>query len=143
MSLRVRNVTIIGVVKLDFVTDFLVHPTGCFAGCPADRSQKMGIVLPFLTGRQAMSILGMRSSKCGRRLFYCPARQKDMNMPTPPPEVTQEQLEDLYETICQARANFLEAKEKCFKLFCMAKRRQAYLQGRNKISKNLKQQKKK
>lgn len=63
-------------------------------------------------------------------------------MPTPPPEITQEQLEDLYETICKARANFLEAKEKCFKLFCMVKRRQAYLQSKTKIDKNLKQQKK-
>lgn len=63
-------------------------------------------------------------------------------MPTPPPEITQEQLEDLYETICKARANFLEAKEKCFKLFCIVKRRQAYLQSKTKIDKNLKQQKK-
>jgi len=64
-------------------------------------------------------------------------------MPTPPPEITQEQLEDLYETICRVRANFLEAKEKCFKLFCVAKRRQTYLQTKTKINQNLKQQKKK
>lgn len=60
-----------------------------------------------------------------------------------PPEITQEELEDLYQSICQARANFLEAKEKCFKLFCMAKRRQVYLQSKTKIKRNLKQQKKK
>ena len=64
-------------------------------------------------------------------------------MPTPPPEITQEELEELYETICQARANFLEAKEKCFKLFCKVKRRQAYIQSKNKLTKTLKQQKKK
>ncbi len=64
-------------------------------------------------------------------------------MPTPPPEITQKELEDLYESICRARANFLEAKEKCFKLFCVAKRRQAYLQSKNKLAQTLKQQKKK
>ena len=64
-------------------------------------------------------------------------------MPTPPPEITQQELEDLYETICRARANFLEAKEKCFKLFCKAKRRQLYIQSKNKISRHLKQPKKK
>lgn len=64
-------------------------------------------------------------------------------MPIPPPEVTQEELENLYETICLARANFLEAKEKCFKLFCKVKRRQAYLQSKNKIVQALKQKKKK
>lgn len=60
-------------------------------------------------------------------------------MPTPPPEITQEELEDLYETICRARANFLEAKEKCFKLFCAVKRRQCYLQSKQRIKKGLKQ----
>ncbi len=64
-------------------------------------------------------------------------------MPTPPPEITQEEMEDLYEAICRARENFLEAKEKCFKLFCLAKRRQCYLQSKSKIAQNLKQQKKK
>ena len=64
-------------------------------------------------------------------------------MPKTPPEITQEELEDLYETICHARANFLEAKEKCFKLFCIAKRRQVYLQSKSKIEKNLQQYKKK
>ena len=60
-----------------------------------------------------------------------------------PPEVTQEELEDLYETICKARANFLEAKEKCFKLFCKVKRRQMYMQSKTKITRVLKQQQKK
>ena len=64
-------------------------------------------------------------------------------MSTPPSEITQEELEDLYETICRARANFLEAKEKCFKLFCTAKRRQAYLQGKAKLERTFKQPKKK
>ena len=69
--------------------------------------------------------------------------ENEVYMPTPPPEITQEELEDLYETICCARANFLEAKEKCFKLFCVAKRRQAYLESKSKIKQSLKQQKKK
>lgn len=64
-------------------------------------------------------------------------------MPAIPPEITQEELEDLYETICRARANFLEAKEKCFKLFCKVKRRQMYMQGKKKVIQTLKQQKKK
>lgn len=64
-------------------------------------------------------------------------------MPIPPPEITQEELEELYETICSARANFLEAKEKCFKLFCKAKRRQMYAQRKTNVKKNLTQRKKK
>ena len=64
-------------------------------------------------------------------------------MPTPPPEITQQEMEELYESICRARENFLEAKEKCFKLFCLVRRRQAYLQSKSKIAQNLKQQKKK
>lgn len=59
-------------------------------------------------------------------------------MPTPPPEITQAELEDLYASICRARENFLEAKEKCFRLFCIAKRRQCYLQSKNKIQNALK-----
>ena len=66
-----------------------------------------------------------------------------ISMPTPPPEITQEELEDLYETICRARANFLEAKEKCFKLFCTAKRRRCYLERKSKIKQNLKPRRKK
>ncbi len=64
-------------------------------------------------------------------------------MPTPPPEITQEEMEELYEAICRARENFLEAKEKCFKLFCLARRRQAYMQSKTKIRQGLKQHKKK
>lgn len=56
-------------------------------------------------------------------------------MSTPPPEITQAELEDLYAAICRARENFLEAKEKCFRLFCLAKRRECYLQSKRKISK--------
>ena len=59
-------------------------------------------------------------------------------MPTPPPEITQAELEDLYAAICRARENFLEAKEKCFRLFCIAKRRECYLQRKRKINKALK-----
>ncbi|HJD19723.1 MAG TPA: hypothetical protein IAB21_04630 [Candidatus Avelusimicrobium excrementipullorum] len=58
-------------------------------------------------------------------------------MSTPPPEITQAELEDLYAAICRARENFLEAKEKCFRLFCLAKRRECYLQSKRKISKAL------
>ncbi len=54
-------------------------------------------------------------------------------MPTPPPEITQEELEDLYNTICQARENFLQAKEKCFKLFCVARRRACYQKSKTKL----------
>ncbi len=59
-------------------------------------------------------------------------------MPTPPPEITQADLEDLYSAICRARENFLEAKEKCFRLFCIAKRRECYQQSKNKIQNALK-----
>lgn len=58
-------------------------------------------------------------------------------MSTPPPEITQAELEDLYAAICRARENFLEAKEKCFRLFCLTKRRECYLQSKRKISKAL------
>lgn len=54
-------------------------------------------------------------------------------MPTPPPEVTQTELEELYNSICTARENFLEAKEKCFRLFCLVRRRECYLQRKNKM----------
>lgn len=59
-------------------------------------------------------------------------------MPTPPPEVTQAELEELYSAICRARENFLEAKEKCFRLFCLARRRECYLKSKNKMQDALK-----
>lgn len=59
-------------------------------------------------------------------------------MPTPPPEVTQAELEELYSAICRARENFLEAKEKCFRLFCLARRRECYLKSKTKIKNALK-----
>lgn len=59
-------------------------------------------------------------------------------MATPPQEITQAELEELYESICRARENFLEAKEKCFKLFCVARRRECYLQRKNSLKQQLK-----
>lgn len=56
----------------------------------------------------------------------------------PPPEVTQVELEELYTAICQARENFLQAKEKCFRLFCIAKRRESYLKSKSKVQNALK-----
>jgi len=84
-----------------------------------------------------MSILGMRSSNLGVAFFYEARPSQGHFMPTPPPEITQEELEDLYATICRARENFLEAKEKCFRLFCIAKRRENYFKSKAKIQKIL------
>ncbi len=59
-------------------------------------------------------------------------------MSTPPPEITQAELEELYNAICRARENFLEAKEKCFRLFCLARRRECYLKSKSKLQDSLK-----
>lgn len=55
-----------------------------------------------------------------------------------PPEITEQDIEDLYNTICQTRDNLLEAKEKCFRLFCIARRRQCFVQGKTRIDTLLK-----
>lgn len=50
-----------------------------------------------------------------------------------PPEITEQDIEDLYNIICQTRDNLLEAKEKCFRLFCIARRRKCFVESKTRL----------